>query len=384
MSNYISGSSSQIGARNEDTFNEYAGASFVASRGNSDPLRMTSESLTATYNKLDEGVLMALKTTPEQDLGSVSVSGDVSTVLNPTFVRWLMKAALGEVEATTPDPIIGRMESGSEGNDAVYEERTFTLAGPADDLPSSGIELWRGNHGFYYSGMTVSNLTIEAPSQDFVKANISFSGTQETYIGSDASAEKINSAANLGSYKCTKAKLRSGNADSDLLSQFVTSWDKDTCPAKQVYDVETATLTIDNGIEETPATYCSEFYSNQPGHGQRTVTLTCNVPYSNSFESFRQTYYANENADKLALLLQFASRDNFTYYPTATPTVTDTVPAHQIFIILPNISITEMSANAGGSGMIDGSFTGTALSVGTTEPIKVIVRDYTSKAHSED
>lgn len=381
MSNYISGSSSQIGARKEITFNEYAGAASVASRGNSDPLRMTSESLSATYNKLDEGVLMASKTTPEQDLGSVSVSGDVSTVLNPTFVRWLMEVSLGEVTATTPDPVVGRMETGSAGDDAVYEERTYTLAGPADELPSSGVELWRGNQGFYYSGMTVSTLTLEAPSQDFVKASISFNGTQETYISADATDEKINSAANLGSYKCTKAKLRNAAAGSDLLSQFTTDWD--SCPAGQVYDVETSTLTIDNGIEETPATYCSGLYANQPGHGQRGVTIACNVPYSDSFESFRQTYYANENPAKLALMLQFASKDNFTYYPTSTPTAAETIPAHQVFIILPNISISEMSANAGGTGMIDGSFTGTALSISSTEPIKVIVRDYKNATHQE-
>ena len=394
MSNYISGSSSKIGACIE--------ASFNAARTTSPyQIRMTSESLQATYNKLDEGVLMASKTQPEQELGSVSVSGDVSTVLNPSFIQWLMKATLGKEYnyGTTAEPVyqqetvIGRegyntSDSEPTGQEAIQRERTYLLAEPNEDLPSSGIELWRGNQGFYYSGMTVSNMSLEAPSQDFVKANVTFNGTKEQYLGDDPSEEQIVDATFGGSYKCTKAKLRKANAGSDTLAQFfpggVVDWD--SCPAHEVYDVETSTLTVDNGIEETPATYCSGLYANQPGHGQRSVTLACNVPYSNDFEDFRQDYYAKEDPDKLALLLQFATKENYTYYPgTATETAStpSTIPMHQVLVILPYISISEISANAGGSGMIEGSFTGTALSVGNTEPIKVIVRDYDWQAHQE-
>lgn len=376
MSNYISGSSSKIGAHKEASF-DYV-ASPLTSRQTSTALRMTSESLQATYNKLDEGVLMASKTQPEQELGSVSVSGDVDTVLHPSFVGWLMEVGLG-TKTHSADATVGTENVGTNPRNAVMEEDIYTLADVNEDLPSSGVELWRGDEGFYYSGMTVSTLSIEAPAQDFVKANISFAGTRETYIGQQGedSAEpqpKITAASTDGSYKCTKAKLYPATAGSDDLDTNF-NFDFEVCPSDKVYDVETSTLTFDNGIEAVPATYCSGLYANQPSHGQRSVTLACNVPYSNSFETFRQTYYAQENPDKLALALGFASKETFTYIPTGEESP-ETIPMHQVFVVLPNVSISNISANASGDGLIDGSFTGTALSIGATEPVKVYVRNY--------
>ena len=358
MSNYISGSSSKIGAIKETTFNTTPSETKTA-------LRMTSESLQATYNKLDEGVLMAAKTQVAQDLGSVSVSGDVDTVLNPSFADWLMETGLGvkTVNSSAVQP----------GSGATLEEVVYTLADVNADIPSSSLELWRGTEGFTYSGMTISQLSLEATAQDFVKANISFNGTKETkYTG----ASTIGAASTIGSYKCTKAKLLPNTAGSDDIEEWLTfSWD--SCPTGQVYDVQTTTLTLDNGLEQTPATYCSGLYNNRPSHGQRSVTISCNVPYSTGFETFRQTYYANENAPNLALMLVFASKETVTYVPAgATSSVTE--PAHQMFVILPNVSINNTSANASGQGIIDGSYSGIALSIGSTEPIKVIRRTYTA------
>lgn len=386
MSNYISGSSSKIGAHIETDFNEMYDN--IWSRPNEVPVRMTSESLQATYNKLDEGVLMASKTLPDQELGSVSVSGDVDTVLNPNFVEWFLEASFGNhIIPTVENGGITDLgdEPGLSTDRAVQIDDVYTLAGINDKLPSSGLELWRGPQGFYYSGMTVSNMSLEATAQDFVHANITFAGTKETYLGKEGSEiEKpdhsiyhlepnIDVSADYGSFKCTKAKLRYGADGSDELADFDTSWD--TCPANTVYDVQTSTLTLDNGLDANIATYCSGLYNNQPSHGQRSVTLACNVPYSDDFETFRQQYYANENPAKLALLLQFTNKNTFTYMARTT-SIETTVPAHQIFVIIPHVSISAISANASGDGLIDGSFTGTALSVNTDEPIKVIYRHF--------
>jgi hypothetical protein len=76
-------------------------------------------------------------------------------------------------------------------------------------------------------------------------------------------------------------------------------------------------------------------------------------------------------------MLVFASKETVTFVPAgASASVTE--PAHQIFVILPNVSINSTSANASGQGIIDGSYSGIALSVGSTEPIKVVRRTYTS------
>lgn len=378
MSNYISGSSAKIGAVKEDTFNHIYDP--LTGRPATTALRMTSESLSSTYNRLDEGVLMASKTQVMQDLGSVSVSGGLNLVLNPSFIDWILEVSLGS-KAHTADPTAVPPTGDQPDSGAELDEWTYTLAGVNDALPSSALELWKGTEGFWYSGMTVSSLAIDATAQDFVKADVSFNGTKETYLGESTS--KVGAATELGSYKCTRAKLWPYTAGTDDLSEWIVSetgdlsWDEDNCPAGQVWDVESTSLTIDNGIETTPATYCSGLYANQPTHGQRSVTISCNVPYSHSFETFRQARYANENASNLALLLQFASKEMVTYVPSGASS-SITAPAHQVYVILPNVQFTEANANASGSGLIDGSFTGIALSVGSTEPIKIITRTYTA------
>jgi len=306
-------------------------------------LAMTSETMAATYNKLEEDTLIGSKTLPDQDLGSVGVSGGVSTILKPAFIDWFMKATLGKLHDTTVD-------QGTTIN-------TYHLADVDADLPTSEMYLSRGSKQFKYDGLTISSATLNCAAQDFVKADINFNGHAEELVTTTVAGPATDG---LASYKCTKAKLYNAAAGSDDISDFSFDWD--TCPAGTVYDVESATVTFDNGLEDTPATYCSGLYANQPMHGMRTVTIQCNVPYSAGFETFRQQYYANENADKLALMLAFCSKDKV-----------GSEPKEQVYIVFPNISITDMSANVSGQGLIDGSFTGTALSIGNTEPVIVTV-----------
>lgn len=328
-------------------------------------LAMTGESMTATYNKLQEDTLIGTKTLPDQDLGSVETSGGISSILKPAFVDWFMKGTLGLFDTTASGTTT------SEGITTVTN--VYKLAAVDADLPTSEMYLARGTQHFKYDGLTISSATLNCTAQDFVKVDINFNGHKETYISSTAdwntAQGRIDGTyADLSSYKCTKAKLFHADAGSDSIGAFTDfgeNWD--ACPTGTVYDVESATVTFDNGLENTPATYCSGIYANQPVHGQRSVTIQCNVPYSgyetNGFEKFRQDYYANENADKLALMLVFCSKD-----------MVDTEPQEQVFVVFPNISITEMSANVSGQGLIDGSFTGTALSVGSKEPVIVTVR----------
>ena len=239
------------------------------------------------------------------------------------------------------------------------------MADPNDDLPSAALKLTRGEQAFLFNGLTVSSLTLDCTAQDFVKADINVNGHDEFYNPS-VSDKPANTAE--GSYKCTQARLINATAGADDISDF-TSFAWDTCPAGSVYDVSRAVLTIDNGLEDAPATYCSGLLSNQPSHGQRSVTLSCEVPYSDSFEAFRQAYYANEEAPNLALMLAFATKKTITG---------SGAPAEQVYIIIPNVSIDGADANVGGQGLINGNFTGTALSIGNTEPVKIIVRHSTS------
>lgn len=359
---YITGSSSKCGAVKETTYG-------TAPSGAVTPLRMTAESLRATYNRLDEGVLLASKTAPQQEVGSVTVDGTVNTVLNPSFVDWLLEVSLGKVASSTTEN--GQYEiTGDPDHLMVYDETVYNLADVNTPyLPSSTVRVNRGTQGFAYTGMTVSTLTLDATSQDFVKADIAFNGLKE-----ETAVNTYSDAAVPGSYKCTKAKLWKSEAGSDEIDDFIDENQWTGCPVDKTYDVESTTLTIDNGTQTVPATYCSGLYSNRPLFGQRSVTVACNVPYSEDFETFKNEYYSSEDPDMLALMLMFGSKENVTFINTSTLDVT--VPKYQVYVIVPNVSITDSTANASGDSLIEASFTGTAASANGKEPLIVITRRY--------
>jgi hypothetical protein len=349
MSGYITGQGSAAWAVKEASYG------VAPSSPTYNLINMTGETMSATYNKLDEATLIGSKTLPEQDLGSVTVSGGISTILKPGFADWLFEVTLGNKTSSTH----------SSSNH--FDVNTYKLANVGTALPTSQMRLQRGTKQFEYQGLTIGTLTLNCTAGDFVKADVDFKGYKEVYNSS--TAWTVPSGDGKASYKCTKARLVSATAGTSTESGF--NWDWDTCPADTVYDIKGATVTFDNGLEDTPATYCSGLYANQPVNGQRAVTVQCDVPYSASFEAFRQQYYASENPDKIALMLGFCSKETISYTEGGS---TVTVPKEQVMVILPNISITSMSANVSGQGLIDGSFNGTALSVGSTEPVIVLVK----------
>lgn len=372
MSKIISGSNSKAWMRPETNFGE----GFSTTTGQV-LLNMTSESLSATYNKIEEDTLLASKTQRAQDLGSVTTSGSISTILKPAFADLTFLQTLGKRfdYSTTPgtsDPVYSTTV---EDHGANFTESTYLLADPADDIPSSAIRLTRGTWAYEYTGLSISSLTLNCAAQDFVKADYDFMGVKEiTYNDSTTptATQVIATAPALveeGSYKCTKAKLWKATAGMDDIDEF-DGFNWDTCQTDAL-DVENTTVTFNNGLEETPATYCSGIYASRPVHGQRAVTIQCNIPYSEKLQQFREDYYASEEPDNLALMLAFCSKETYEYLGSK-------YPKEQVFIIIPNFCVTETSANISGQGLVDGSFSGTALSVGSTEPVKVIVRHYDS------
>ena len=286
-------------------------------------LNMTSESINTQYNKGDEGNLLATKTASQRDLISVVVDGGISTILRPEFADWLFECAMG-----------------------AKASNVFTLAAPNTQLPFSTVVLSRGGIVKTYPDVTIRSLTINAPAQDYVRADVDLVGTKEIQAGGTG-AQTINGslAFTLPSYRCTKATLlygAGGTAASLLASELC---------------VENCTITIDNGVEDSPATYCSGLYNERPIPGLRSVTVSCDIPYSDQLDLFRQTYFQDEGSPTVAMKLEFTTSN----------------ADEKIEIYLPNVSLTAAGGNVGGPGIIDGSFEGEALSVGSTEPITVTV-----------
>ena len=285
-------------------------------------LNMTSESISVDYQKGDEANLIAKKTASAKDLLAVVVEGGISTILRPEFADWLFEAALG---------------AASSGE--------YTLAAPNTDLPISTIVMNRGGIVKTYPDVTIRSLTLDCPAQDYVRADIDLVGSKEIAAGGSGAQTIQNLSFTKPSYRCTQATLyygAGGTAAASLTNSLC---------------VEDVQITIDNGVEDSPATYCSGLYKDRPVPGQRSVTVSFTIPYSSDVDSFRTSYYANDASPNLALKLVFTTSNE----------------DESVDVYIPNLNLTEGGANVGGAGIIDSSFSGEALSIGSAEPITITV-----------
>lgn len=282
-------------------------------------LNMTSESISVSPVKGDEGSLLASKTAGPGDLISIVTEGGIDTVLRPDFVDWLLECAMGKV---------------SNG--------VYTLADPNTQIPFSTLVMSRGGIVKTYPDITIRRLTITAPAQDYVRASIDFVGTKEIAAGSTGAQTIQSLSFENKSYRCTQATLVYGAGGAT--------------PATSLC-VESVEISIDNAIEDSPATYCSGLYNERPIPGLRVVGVNVNIPYDSALDTFRDTYLLDPESPTCALKLTFTTADS----------------GEKVDVLLPHVSINNAGGNVGGPGIIDGSFEGVATSVGSTEPITITV-----------
>ena len=282
-------------------------------------LNMTAESITVTPQKGDEGNLLASKTAAQKDLLSIVTEGGIDTVLRPDFIDWLLECAMG------------KKSSG-----------VYTLADPNTQLPFSTIVMSRGGIVKTYPDVTIRRLTLRAPAQDYVRASIDIVGTKEIAAGASGAQTIQDLSFESKSYRCTQATLLYGSGGGTPASQLC------------VEDVE---IVIDNSVEDSPATYCSGLYNERPVPGLRVVSVNVTIPYDTPIDTFRDTYLLDPEAPTVALKLTFTTAD----------------AGEKVEILLPHVTINEAGGNVGGAGIIDASFSGEAMSVGSTEPITVTV-----------
>ena len=289
-------------------------------------INLTSEGLSTSVEKGDEGNLLASKTATTRDLLSISVSGSVSSILRPEFADILLESSMGKSEEVTSETI-----------PTGYSQKKYTLGDPASALPSFSCFLNRGTGYKTYSGLTIGTLSIEAAANDYVKVSDDLTGYKESdsYL-STSDANTLNAIAySKPSYRCTKAEMKI---------------------ADKVYDVETCTLSLNNNLVEAPKVYSSGLYSGQPQPAQREVTVSFNIPYSDDIETLKNSYLVTETNAELVLRFTTSDANEF------------------IEVTLPNISVTSVTNNVSGTGLVEASIEATALSIGSDEPITVIVQ----------
>ena len=304
---------------------ENAFAITPSSKTSASLINLTSEGLSVSVEKGDEGNLLASKTATNRDLMSISVSGSVSSILRPEFADILLETAMGKSASITDSAIT-----------TGYTQKKYTLGDPGSALPSFTAFLDRGTGYKVYSGLTVNSTSIECAANDYVKISSDLIGYKESKLTGTTDPTTLNAKSfSKPSYRCTHAEMKVNDT---------------------VFDVETCTVAISNALVEAPKTYSSGLYAGQPQPATREVTASFTIPYSESVDTFKESYLESETNASIVLKFTTSDEDEF------------------IEITLPNVAITSVTNNVGGTGLVEASCEGIALSVGTDEPVTVIVQ----------
>ena len=301
-------------------------ASFGASAQATATVNLTSESIVESYEKGDEGSLLASKTATDKDVLGVSVGGSVSFVLRPEFAGLLFHGAMGGADAVT------------EATGGFYNH-TINLCNVNEDLPSFTFKMDRKAKKAIYAGCTISTLQLDCAAGDYVKGSFDIVGTSEI----TGTFDEV-STYSIPSYRCVGATC---NVDG---SEF---------------DISSATIKIDNGLVEAPKTFSSGLYKGQPQHGKRTVTVDFEIPYSRDLDN---------------QVVVWRTKDTVPF--TITLNANNHNDEYSLTITLPHVTLDSYSRSVGGTGLITASGSGEALSKGSDEPITVVIKDKHSESYS--
>jgi hypothetical protein len=295
-------------------------ASFAQAASPTTLVDLTSESIKVAVEKGDEGSLLGSKTASSRDLLAVTVEGSVSFILRPESAGLILHATLGGDDTC------------SQVGDSDSYTHTMGLCDVNEALPSLTIAVDRKAAIKRYVGCTISALSLDCAAGDYVKGSIDLKGTTEESGTIDEALKSFS----IPSYRCTNATFTVNGS---------------------TYDITSASLKIDNTLESSPRTYASGLYAGQPQHGKRVVTINFEIPYSTEVESLKSGYLTSE--ENASVELTFSS-------PTA---------GHSITVTLSHVAISEVDANVGGTGILSSTVAGEALSVGTDEPITIVITD---------
>lgn len=291
-------------------------------------VNLTSESLKVNVEKGDEGSLLASKTAMSRDILGITVDGSVSFILRPEFAGLLFHAALGGADVVADAASVG------EG----FKTHTINLCDVNEDLPTLTITVDRKAATKAYTGCSISSLSLDCAAGDYVKGSFDIKGYKEE-TGTLAELESYT----LPSYRCTSATFKVHD---------------------ESYCITSASFKVDNALVDAPKTYCSGVYSGQPQHGQRAVTIDFEIPYEAKIETLKDDYLLTE--DNASVELVFTSRDE----------------KYSVKITMPNVAISNVTTNVGGTGIINSSVSGIALSVGDVEPVTVVITDKEADPYS--
>lgn len=298
-------------------------------------LNITGATFDPSVEKVSEETLLKQKIKSGSLLTSITMDGSFDANLRPDMTDWLFTATcqLDEIPASTSTSTTG------------YGQKVFELQEAGEDPVGSTFVLEEGNISKTYPSMVVRSMTMEMPNNDFVTVSVDLTGREEI-IGTTAS--QVDTSAY--EYKTIPNGL-DFQKKSYIVTEGVFEWNGiEWC-------IESSTLTIDNGIEESPRCYQDGKYTNIPVMGMRSVTFDFNIPYTDKVEDLKKNY----------LLTSEYGHANVTFTSPDSPN-------EKVVVDIPNLSITSVSAGISGTGVIEASVSGEAVQVGSTEAITITVQ----------
>lgn len=304
---------------------------------------LTSESLSETYNYQSPESLLASKTASSRDLQNITIEGSISALMRPESIDWMLEASLGKK---------GDFEA-TEGLVAAHPG--FMLASVNTDLPKSEIGIMRGTVGKVYKGLVARSVTMNFPAQEYATIDIDFVGNEAVTDTNQISAANFTKPA----FRVNHSKLVFATRDSSKTvdeqeQEMLQKCLADAC-GEGYFDAENFNISIDNGVESAPATFCTGLFAGDAIMGKRSVTCDFTLPYSSDVENFRKQFYAVNTEGAPDFMLAFVCKNG----------------NEAISVFIPSAHVTSIPVNVGGEGIIETTISIEALSKGDEEPILI-------------
>ena len=315
----------------------------LASALSNSTIDLTSESLSETYNYQSPESLLASKTASSRDLQNITIEGSISALMRPESIDWMLEASLGK-------------KGDFEATEGLTEAHPgFMLASVNTDLPKSEIDIMRGTIGKVYKGLVARSVTMNFPAQEYATIDIDFVGNEAVTDTSQISVANFTKPA----FRVNHSKLVFATKDSSKTfdeheQEMLLKCLADAC-GEGYFDAENFNISIDNGVESSPATFCTGLFAGDAIMGKRSVTCDFTLPYSSDVENFRKQFYAVNTEGAPDFMLAFACVNG----------------NEALSVFIPHAHVTSIPVNVGGEGLIETTISVEALSKGDEEPILI-------------
>ena len=318
----------------------------LASALSNSTIDLTSESLSETYNYQSPESLLASKTASSRDLQNITIEGSISALMRPESIDWMLEASLGK-------------KGDFEATEGLTEAHPgFMLASVNTDLPKSEIDIMRGTIGKVYKGLVARSVTMNFPAQEYATIDIDFVGNEAVTDTNQISAPNFTKPA----FRVNHSKLVFATKDSSKTfdeheQEMLLKCLADAC-GEGYFDAENFNISIDNGVESAPSTFCTGLFAGDAIMGKRSVTCDFTLPYSSDVENFRKQFYAVNVANTEGapdFMLAFACKNG----------------NEALSVFIPHAHVTSIPVNVGGEGIIETTISIEALSKGDEEPILI-------------